>query len=72
MRTTHAQSHDAYNDDQNGNESNDSPDDSDYERVVVTHRLFDLRKFRFNFRCLRNGNAPNDIRFLGRWSCENP
>lgn len=69
-RSTHSQSNNANDDDENGNECDDTADNSDYQSVVVAHGLLDLRHFCLNFCGLSDGNAPDDVRFLSRWSCE--
>lgn len=67
---SHPQSNDANDDDQDGDECDDSTNYSNYQRVVVAHRLLDLRKFLVYFRRLSDGNAPDDVGLGGGRSGE--
>lgn len=67
----HSQANNANHDDENGDECDDASNNTDYQSVIVTHRLLNLRKFCLDLGRLSDRNAPNDVRFLGGRTSEN-
>ena len=71
MRSTHSQSNNTNDDDQDSNEGDDATHDSNNQSVIVTHRLLHCWHFRFNLCSLGDRNTPNDVRLLSCWSGQN-